>query len=90
MNQAKKNINLTDSHDGQVFYCGSWVDKNIFRAWVYDVNGNQKLAESYPEFERLTTSGIWFGSEQEIQDKKDASLLQERKLKDALKLSNRK
>lgn len=51
-----------DLHEGQFHYLGRWVDKHSFRAFVYDKNGNEKLADSYEEFRKLTTSGIWFES----------------------------
>jgi len=55
--------NIKDPHAGQFQYQDRWVDKNTFRAWVYDKNGEQKLANSYKEFEELTSSGIWFSKQ---------------------------
>lgn len=59
-------VQKKDNHAGQAMYLGRWVDKSTFRAFVYDQKGNQKLAESYPEFESLTSSGIWFPSKPEV------------------------
>lgn len=55
MTILKKNF-----HEGQALYLGRWVDKSNFRAFVYSEKGEQKLANSYSEFESLTASGIWF------------------------------
>lgn len=57
-----KSRKLKEIHSGQFQYLGRWVDKNTFRAFVYDKKGNEKLANSYDEFEELTSSGIWFAS----------------------------
>ncbi len=57
---SEKLKNIKDQHVGQFLYQDRWVDKKTFRAWVYDKKGNQTLANSYKEFEDLTTSGIWF------------------------------
>ena len=56
--------NDSDAYKDQFFYLNRWVDKNNFRAFVYDKDGNEKLANSYDEFERLTHSGIWFSSKE--------------------------
>ncbi len=59
------------NHDNQVLYVGRWVDKVHFRAFVYNEKGEQKLANSHPEFESLIASGIWFESKPEPSLKKD-------------------
>jgi hypothetical protein len=75
MKQAKHNQKVE-----QFLYLGRWVDKASFRTFVYDREGNQKLANSYKEFEDLTSSGIWFASKPETplspmkKEKKNASL----------------
>jgi hypothetical protein len=61
------------SNDDQVLYQGRWVDKSSFRVFVYNEKGDEKLAPSYPEFESLIASGIWFAS------KPDASRRMEKK-----------
>jgi hypothetical protein len=50
------------SHEGQFEYLGKWVDKHSFRAFVYNEKGEEKLADTYKEFEDLTSSGIWYSS----------------------------
>jgi len=74
---AAKLRNIKDPHAGQFQYLGRWVDKDSFRAYVYDKDGNEHLANSYKEFEELTSSGIWFAS------KPDAS--KTRKQKDVIR-----
>lgn len=74
MDQSKKVRNL---HEGQVLYLGRWVDKKHFRTFVYDEKGNQKLVNSYQEYESLMAGGIWYPS------KPDAS--QKRKQKDVIR-----
>lgn len=80
MNQSRQKAQKVD----QFLYLGRWVDKASFRVFVYDREGNSKLANSYKEFEDLTTSGIWFASKpetvieaknvREIKGKSNASL----------------
>jgi hypothetical protein len=49
----------------QVFYNDRWVDKSTFRAFVYH-GEEQKLANSYEEYEKLITSGLWFSSKKDV------------------------
>jgi hypothetical protein len=58
-----------DHHDGQFLYLNRWVDKKSFRAFVYNEKGEQKLANSYAEFETLTNSGVWFASKPDVSKK---------------------
>ncbi len=46
-------------------YLGRIVSKKHFRAFVYGTNGEQKLVESWDEFEKAMESGIWFASKEE-------------------------
>lgn len=46
-------------------YKGRIVDKKIFRAFIYGVNGEKKLVESWNEFENHMQTGIWFASRQD-------------------------
>lgn len=65
------------NREGQAMYLGRWVDKSTFRAFVYGANGEQKLANSYPEFESLTANGLWFAElppvSSKLKGKKDGS-----------------
>jgi hypothetical protein len=45
--------------EGQFLYCGRWVDKKHFRAYVYSRDG-KKIANSYQEYIELTATGLWF------------------------------
>lgn len=88
MDQRKPQVDLLNPHAGQFLYLGRWVNKEHFRAFVYDKDGNEKLADNYPEFEKLTVSGIWFASKQEANH---ASLPKIKgKLKDDVTLPNGK
>lgn len=55
-----KSANQRHIVHGQFQYLGRWVNKDQFRAFVYNEKGEEKLADSYHEFQTLTTSGIWF------------------------------
>jgi hypothetical protein len=59
-NQLARNKTKPVSREQQFMYLGRWVDKSTFRAFVYDAQGNQKLANNYNDYERLTGSGEWF------------------------------
>lgn len=50
---------MVDTIDGQVLYQGRWVPRKYFRAFVYNSMG-QKLCESYDEFQKDISSGIWW------------------------------
>lgn len=69
MNQNIKKFK--DPHAGQFQYLDRWVDKNTFRAFVYDKDSEQKLANSYKEFEELLATGLWFAKKPETRKKKD-------------------
>lgn len=65
----------------QFFYQGRWVNKQNFRAFVY--NGeSQKLANSYQEFNSLIDSGLWFASKDDVKPKDIVSIKRGRKPKD--------
>jgi len=74
MNQLKNNVKQ------QVMYLGRWVGKEHFRAFVYREN-EQKLAESYEEFESLLATGTWFDSKENI--KSDSQKIRKSKHGDA-------
>jgi hypothetical protein len=44
----------------QVSYLGRNVNKETFCAYVYAEDGSKKLANSWKEFERLLSEGLWF------------------------------
>ncbi len=60
MDQTKKQV--TD----QFLYKGRWIDKRHFRSFMVNASGEQKLANSYEEYEKMITSGIWFSEKEDI------------------------
>jgi hypothetical protein len=60
--KGTSNFIPSKNHEGQFNYLGRWVDKHNFRTFVYNKKLDQKLAESYEEFESLLASGIWFAA----------------------------
>lgn len=59
---------IKSMHIGQVLYLGRWVDKKSFRTFVFDKKGEQKLAESYKEYEDLIATGLWFSEKKNPMD----------------------
>ena len=51
--------------DQQVLYLGRWVSKEHFRTFIYN-GSEQKLVESYAEYERELASGLWFASPDDV------------------------
>jgi hypothetical protein len=88
MNQLNKKPVKATSHEGQILYLDRWVDKNMFRTFVYDQKGNQKLANSYEEFEALTHSGVWFATKQEKAQVVESQNVRDIKGKSNASLSN--
>jgi len=43
-------------------YLGRVVEKKNFRAFIYGINGERRLVESWDEFEANMQSGLWFAS----------------------------
>jgi hypothetical protein len=50
-----------------VLYNGRYVDKHTFRAFVYNKDGEEKLANSHDEYKGLVSSGIWFSTRSEAE-----------------------
>lgn len=48
-----------------VSYLGRFVQKEGFRAFIYNSDGSKKIAESFEEFEVYTSSDNWFATEEE-------------------------
>lgn len=68
MDQSKKpkTHDENNSHEGQFFYLGRWVDKKHFRVFVYNDKNETKLVNSFNEYESLIASGLWFAEKPEI------------------------
>ena len=52
-----------------VMYLGRVVPKAGFRAFVYGLENKSMLVNSYEEFEKAITSGIWWPSKDHILEK---------------------
>ncbi len=53
-------------------YLGRIVDKKHFRAFIYGANGEQRLVESWEEFEANMQSGVWFATVEDAEASKAA------------------
>lgn len=51
-------------------YLGRIVEKKNFRAFIYGPNGEQRLAESWEEFEANMQSGVWFATKEDAEASK--------------------
>lgn len=67
MKQAKTNVKNIRDHESQFLYMSRWVEKDHFRAFVYNDKGEEKLANSYSEFLQLTGSGLWLEEKPDLQ-----------------------
>lgn len=50
----------------QVLYLGRSIAKEGFRAFVYGVNDQRKLVNSWHEFEAAMASGVWFACQDDV------------------------
>jgi hypothetical protein len=41
-------------------YLGRIVDKEHFRAFIFNANGNKRLVKSWDEYESCMATGVWF------------------------------
>ena len=53
-----------------VTYLGRKVPRNGFRTYVYSSDGQQRLANSWDEFDALVHSDTWFSTKDEAQTQK--------------------
>lgn len=87
-------ITKLNREEKQFEYLGKWVNKEHFRAFVYNGKGEQQLAKSHAQFEQLISSGIWFASRAEasppalVAPPVSPSASPKRKLKNDIALSN--
>lgn len=70
MDQSNKVVSIKDKNEGQFLYLGRWVNKEHFRAFIYNEKGEDQLANSYNEYESLTMSGLWFSSKPDASKKR--------------------
>lgn len=52
-----------------VLYDGRVVSKEGFRAFIYGCDGKTKLVNSWQEFEKEMSSGVWFPSKDKVPEK---------------------
>lgn len=52
-------------------YLGKLIPKENFRAFIYSPTEEQKLVESWHEFEVHMQTGIWFATQNEADEIKD-------------------
>ncbi len=71
MNQEKTQKKRSE----QVFYNGRWIDKDHFRAFIYN-GADKKLAESYKQYEDLLSTGLWFSSTAQALEAKKPKLVE--------------
>ncbi len=64
------NVKKLNREESQFQYKGKWVNKEHFRAFVYNDKGEQKLAKSHQHFEKMIGSGAWFSSLAEASPKR--------------------
>ena len=69
INQTKPELS------GQFEYLGRWIDKKNFRAFVYG-NKESVLANSYEEYQKLISSGLWFPTKKESETLKPEEIEQ--------------
>ncbi len=50
-------------------YLGQIVDKQHFRTFVYAMNGDKKLVESWDEYEQHMESGLWFSTQEDAKNR---------------------
>ncbi len=54
-------------NETQTRYLGRIIDKKHFRAFIYATDGNKKLVESWTEFEKHISTGVWFDKKEKAQ-----------------------
>ena len=74
------NQQIPNSSMPQVLYQGRWVNRDKFRAFVYNAS-TKKLANSYEEYSHLIESGLWFSTKEEVEPKEPINIRQGRKAK---------
>ena len=58
-------MDMTD----HVLYLGKMVPKASFRAFVHNAKGEEKLANSWAEYQQLLDSCVWFAQKQDADAK---------------------
>ena len=63
--------------DEQVFYNNKWIEKKYFRAFVYNAKNEEKLANSYDEYQKLLATKEWFSTKEEVHKAKEEKVKNE-------------
>lgn len=58
-----------DMESAPVYYLGKPIQKKHFRTYIYGVNGEKKLVESWDEYEAHMQTGIWLDTLDAIAEK---------------------
>ncbi len=74
------NQHLSEAESPQVMYQGRWVNREHFRAFVYNAD-QKKLANSYQEYSELIESKLWFSTREEVSPKQPINIRSGRKVK---------
>jgi hypothetical protein len=53
-----------------VVYQGRVIPKKGFRAWIYSLNSESKLVNSWDEYQTEISSGVWFSSKKDAEERK--------------------
>lgn len=64
------NVKKINREESQFQYLGKWVNKEHFRAFVYNEKGEQQLAKSHQHFEQMIGSGAWFAERVDASQKR--------------------
>lgn len=64
------NVKKLNREEMQFQYKGKWVNKEHFRAFVYNEKGEQLLAKSYAQFMQMIGSGAWFAEKVDASPKR--------------------
>lgn len=54
-----------------VIYLGRTIPKEGFRAFIYSYNDEQKLVNSWDEYEKNIATGVWFSTKTAVPSKKN-------------------
>lgn len=53
-----------------VLYKGRMVPESSFRTFIYGINGEKMLVESYDEYQKHISSGLYSSTKEKITEKK--------------------
>jgi len=80
-------------HESQVLYNGKWVDKSLFRAFVFGKD-QIKVANNWTEYQGYLSQGAWFESQEEAdkffsdEEAKQSNPVKKRKVSKERKLTH--